>query len=193
MIIRIEGNLIEKNPAYAVVDCHGVGYQLFITLNTFSQLPDTGKCLLHTSHIVREDAELLYGFYSKAEKEMFEFLISVSGVGATSANMILSAMTPEEVQVAIVEGDVGSLKSVKGIGLKTAERIIVDLRNKLSKEELPAISTSQGNRLKEEALSALLMLGFTKSVAEKGLNKAMKENADHDSVEQLIKSVLKGI
>ena len=193
MIIRIEGNLIEKNPAYAVIDCNGVGYQLFITLNTYSHLPEQGKCVLHTSHIVREDADLLYGFYSKAEKEMFEHLISVSGVGATSANMILSTLSPEEVQVAIIEGDVGSLKSVKGIGLKTAERIIVDLRNKMSKEELPSISGALGNRMQEEALSALLMLGFSKSVAEKGLKKALKDNDEFDSVEGLIKAVLKGI
>jgi len=193
MIVRIEGKLIEKNPAYAVIDCQGVGYQLFITLNTFSQMPDEGNCVLHTSHIVREDANLLYGFHSRTEKNMFQFLISVSGVGASSANLILSAMTPDEVQAAIVEGDVISLKGVKGIGTKTAERIIVDLRNKLSKEELPIISSSQDNRLKEEALSALVMLGFNKSSAEKGLAKAMKEHKDHDSVEQLIKVVLKGI
>ena len=193
MIIRIEGKIIEKNPAFAVIDCNGVGYQLFITLNTFSEMPDEGNCILHTSHIIREDANLLYGFFTKAEKQMFQFLISVSGVGASSANMILSAMTPDEVQIAIIEGDVGSLKGVKGIGTKTAERLIVDLRNKLTKEDLPAISTTEGNRLKEEALSALLMLGFNKSVAEKGLHRAMKDNNDHESVELLIKAVLKGI
>ncbi len=192
MIIRIEGKLIEKNPAYAVIDCHGVGYQLFITLHTFTQMPDEGNCVLHTSHVVREDANLLYGFHSKAEKAMFQFLISVSGVGPSAANMILSTMNPEEVQVAIIEGDVGSLKAVKGIGMKTAERIIVDLRNKLSQEDLPAISSTQDNRLKEEALSALVMLGFNKSIAEKGLSKALKDNKDHESVEQLIKAVLKG-
>ena len=193
MIIRIEGNLIEKTPTYAVIDCNGVGYQLFISLHTFSQLPDKGNCVLHTSHIVREDADLLYGFYTNAEKNMFQFLISVSGVGASSANLILSAMDPNEVQVAIIDGDVVSLKAVKGIGTKTAERIIVDLRNKLSKEELPAISSTQDNRMKEEALSALVMLGFNKNVAERGLAKAMKLNRDHESVEQLIKVVLKGI
>ena len=192
MIIRIEGKLIEKNPAYAVIDCQGVGYQLFITLLTFTQMPDEGNCVLHTSHIVREDANLLYGFHSKAEKKMFLYLISVSGVGPSSANMILSTMNPEEVQIAIIEGDVGSLKAVKGIGMKTAERIIVDLRNKLSQEELPGISSTQDNRFKEEALSALVMLGFNKSLAEKGLSKAIKDNKDHESVEQLIKAVLKG-
>jgi Holliday junction DNA helicase RuvA len=192
MIVRIEGNIIEKNPAFAVVDCQGVGYQLFITLHTFSQLPESGKCALHTAHIIREDAHLLYGFYSRAERDMFNMLISVSGVGASSANLILSYMTPTEAQLAIIEGDVTALKSVKGIGLKTAERIIVDLRGKLTKEELPAISSVEGNRLKDEALSALVMLGFNKSAAEKGLAKAMKENKDQESVEQLIKAVLKG-
>ena len=160
MIVRIEGNIIEKNPAYVVIDCNGLGYQVFITLHTFSELPEKGRCMLHVSHIVREDAEILYGFYSKAEKEMFTMLISVSGVGASSANLILSAMNPEEVQVAIIEGDVVALKGVKGIGMKTAERIIVDLRSKLSKDELPTISSVEGNRMKDEALSALLMLGL---------------------------------
>jgi Holliday junction DNA helicase RuvA len=193
MIARIEGNVIEKKPTYVIIDCNGVGYQLFITLNTYTSVPDSGSAVLHTTQIVREDAQLLYGFSSRSEKEMFNSLISVSGVGASSANMILSAMTPVEVQEAIVEGDVGSLKGVKGIGLKTAERIIVDLRNKLSKEELPEISGLQGNRLKDEALSALVMLGYNKAAAEKGLTKALKDNKDHESVEELIKAVLKGI
>lgn len=193
MIARIKGELIEKNPTYVVIDCNGIGYQIFITLNTYSQLPDSGDCMLFTKQIIREDAHLLYGFYSKAEREMFNLLISVSGVGASSANLVLSAMTAEEAQMAIVGGDVGLLKSVKGIGMKTAERIIVDLRGKLTKEELPGISSIQNNRFKDEALSALVMLGFNKAAAEKGLAKAIKENKDQESVEQLIKSVLKGI
>ena len=119
MIARIEGRIVEKNPAYVVVDCHGVGYQLNITLNTYSRLPDAGNFIFHTTHIVREDAELLYGFHSRSERDMFNMLISVSGVGPASAGMILSAMTPEEVQRAIVEGDITSLKSAKGIGAKT--------------------------------------------------------------------------
>ena len=193
MIVRIEGNILEKNPAFTVIDCQGVGYQVFITLHTFSQMPDSGKCALHTTQIIREDDHLLYGFFSRAEREMFNLLISVSGVGASSANLILSSMTPTEAQSAIIEGDVSALKSVKGIGLKTAERIIVDLRGKLTKEELPLISSSESNRIKDEALSALVMLGFNKAAAEKGLVKAMKENKDQESVEQLIKAVLKGI
>lgn len=193
MIARIKGELIEKNPTYVIIDCNGVGYQIFITLNTFSQLPDSGDCMLFTKQIIRDDAHLLYGFYSKAEREMFNLLISVSGVGASSANLVLSAMTAEEAQMAIVGGDVGLLKSVKGIGMKTAERIIIDLRGKLTKEDLPGISSIQNNRFKDEALSALVMLGFNKAAAEKGLAKAIKDNKDQASVEQLIKSVLKGI
>lgn len=193
MIFRIEGNLIEKNPAWVVIDCSGVGYQVHITLNTYAKLPENGKCVLHTTQIIREDAHLLYGFHSKAEREMFHMLISVSGVGASSANLILSYMTPNDVQSAIIEGNVVQLKAVKGIGQKTAERIIVDLRNKLSKTELPSISSLQDNTLRDEALSALVMLGFNKAAAEKGLAKALKENKNQDSVEQLIKAVLKGI
>lgn len=192
MIARIEGKIIEKNPAYVLIDCNGVGYQINVSLHTYSQLPDTGTCVLHIQQIVREDAHLLYGFFKPSEKDMFNMLISVSGVGASSANLILSAMDPGEIQEAIVGGDVGSLKGVKGIGNKTAERIIVDLRDKLSKEGLPDISSGLGNSLRDEALSALVMLGYNKALAEKSLSKVMKENNDQASVELLIKAVLKG-
>jgi len=193
MIARIEGKIIEKNPAFVIIDCNGVGYQIKISLHTYTQVPDSGTCVLHIQQIVREDAHLLYGFFQRTEKEMFNMLISVSGVGASSANMILSAMNPDEIQEAIIHGDVGSLKAVKGIGNKTAERIIVDLRDKLSKEGLSHISSGMGNSLRDEALSALLMLGYNKSLAEKSLTKVMKETNDQASVEQLIKAVLKGI
>ena len=192
MIARIEGTLIEKNPTQIIVDCAGVGYEIKITLHTYSKLPNSGRCQLHTQQIIREDANLLYGFHDKEEKGMFVLLITVSGVGAASANLILSSMTPNEVATAIVDADVGLLRSVKGIGNKTAERIIVDLRDKLSKDGLPGISSSQGNSLREEALSALVMLGFNKAVAEKSLTKVMKDNKEIDSVEALVKSVLKG-
>jgi Holliday junction DNA helicase RuvA len=192
MIARIEGKIIEKNPTYAIIDCNGIGYKVNVSLHTYSQLPDSGICVLHTQQIIREDAHLLYGFYQKSEKDMFNMLISVSGVGASSANLILSAMDPGEIQEAIVNGDVGSLKGVKGIGNKTAERIIVDLRDKLSKEGLPTISSGPGNSLRNEALSALVMLGYNKALAEKSLSKVMKENNDQASVEQLVKAVLKG-
>ena len=191
MIARIEGNIIEKNPTYTIIDCHGIGYKVHVSLHTYSQLPDSGMCVLHIQQIIREDAHLLYGFFQKSEKEMFNMLISVSGVGASSANLILSAMDPGEIQEAIVNGDVGSLKGVKGIGNKTAERIIVDLRDKLSKEDLPSISSGLGNSLRDEALSALLMLGYNKALAEKSLSKVMKDNNDQASVELLVKAVLK--
>jgi len=192
MIARIEGKIIEKNPAYTIIDCNGIGYKVHVSLHTYSQLPDSGMCVLHIQQIIREDAHLLYGFFQKSEKEMFNMLISVSGVGASSANLILSAMDPGEIQEAIVNGDVGSLKGVKGIGNKTAERIIVDLRDKLSKEDLPSISSGLGNSLRDEALSALLMLGYNKALAEKSLSKVMKDNNDQASVELLVKAVLKG-
>ena len=193
MIARIEGKIIEKNPAFVIIDCNGVGYQLNVSLHTYSGMPDTGNCVLHVQQIIREDAHLLYGFHDKAEKAIFNLLISVSGVGASSANMILSAMNPDEVQEAIVHGDVGSLKGVKGIGNKTAERIIVDLRDKLTKDGLPEFSVGSGNSLRNEALSALVMLGYNKGLAEKSLSKVMKDNSDLSSAEQLVKAVLKGI
>lgn len=193
MIARIEGKIVEKTPTHMVIDCNGVGYELSITLNTYTQTPNTGTCALFAQQIVREDAILLYGFHTGLEKEMFNLLISVSGVGASLANLILSAMEPSGVQEAIIEADVGALKGIKGIGLKTAERIIVDLRGKLSRDDSPFISSSQGNTMRDEALSALVMLGFNKKTAETGLSKVMKENKDHDSVEQLVKAVLKGI
>lgn len=193
MIARIEGKLIEKNPANVIIDCNGIGYQLNVSLNTYTQLPDSGICVLHVQQIVREDAHLLYGFMERSEKDMFNLLISVSGVGASSATMVLSAMDSGEISEAIVNGDVGVLKAVKGIGNKTAERIIVDLRDKLAKDGLPHISMGQGNSLRNEALSALIMLGYNKSVAEKSLTKVMKDKTDETSVEQLVKAVLKGI
>ncbi|MEQ8324759.1 MAG: Holliday junction branch migration protein RuvA [Vicingaceae bacterium] len=193
MIARIEGKLVEKNPAYVIIDCHGVGYQLNISLHTYSALPNTGNAILHVQQIIRDDAHLLYGFHSKAEKDIFNLLISVSGVGASSANLILSAMGPEEVQESIVHGDVGALKGVKGIGNKTAERIIVDLRDKLNKDAITDISPGTGNSLRNEALSALVMLGYNKAVAEKSLLRVMKDNSELSSAEQLVKAVLKGI
>jgi len=193
MIARIEGVLIEKSPTQIIVDCGGVGYEIRITLNTYTELPENGRCVLHTQQIIREDANLLYGFHDKAEKDMFVLLITVSGVGAASANLILSSMTPPEVAAAIVDADVGLLRSVKGIGNKTAERIIVDLRDKLTKDGLPHFSLTQGNSIREEALSALVMLGFNKSVAEKSLTRVVKENKDINTVETLVKSVLKGV
>lgn len=193
MIAQIKGRLVEKTPTYVVVDCGGVGYEINISLNTFSALDNDELCFLYTHFIVREDAQLLYGFKEKSERELFRLLISVSGVGASTAMMILSSLSPKETKQAILAGDVNTLKSVKGIGAKSAERIIIDLRDKIGKVESgDSISLSQNNTIKDEALSALVMLGFAKNPAEKALTKIMASE-DNLSVEQLIKQTLKNL
>ncbi|HRN41298.1 MAG TPA: Holliday junction branch migration protein RuvA [Vicingus sp.] len=193
MIAQIKGRLIEKTPTYVVVDCNGVGYQLNISLNTFSKIGNEESCLLFTHFVVREDAHLLYGFKEKSERELFRQLISVSGVGSSTAIMILSSLSPDETKAAIISGNVNTLKGVKGIGLKTAERIIIDLRDKVGKTEgTELFSISSNNTIKEEALSALVMLGFSKMPAEKALTKIMTESPNL-TVEELIKRTLKSL
>jgi Holliday junction DNA helicase RuvA len=193
MIAQIKGKLIEKTPTYVVIDCNGVGYQLHISLNTFSKIGNDENCLLFTHFVVREDAHLLYGFKEKSERELFRQLISVSGVGSSTAMMILSSLSPDETKIAIISGNVNVLKSVKGIGLKTAERIIIDLRDKVGKSDgTEIISSFSNNTIKEEALSALVMLGFSKLPADKALNKIMTENSNL-TVEELIKRTLKSL
>lgn len=192
MFEYLNGKLIEKNPAYAIIDCGGVGYFVNISLNTFSAIPDTESCKLFIHFIVREDAQILYGFMDVFERNVFRNLLNVSGVGASTARMILSTLTPDEVIEAIAKGDVNLLKSVKGIGLKSAQRIIIDLKGKLdvSGDESSILSFAH-NSLKDEALSALVVLGFSKQVAEKGIEKALKAQPELERVEQLIKEVLK--
>lgn len=193
MIAQIKGKLIEKTPTYVVIDCNGVGYQLNISLNTFSKIGNDENCLLLTHYVVREDAHLLYGFKEKSERELFRQLISVSGVGSSTAMMILSSLSPEETKIAIISGNVNVLKSVKGIGLKTAERIIIDLRDKVGKSDGTEIFSSfANNTIKDEALSALVMLGFSKLPADKALTKIMMENSNL-TVEELIKRTLKSL
>lgn len=193
MIAQIKGRLVEKTPTYVVIDCGGVGYEINISLNTFSALDNEELCFLFTHFIVREDAQLLYGFKEKSERELFRLLISVSGVGASTAMMILSSLSPKETKQAILSGDVNTLKSVKGIGAKSAERIIIDLRDKIGKVEgTDSISVSPNNTIKEEALSALVMLGFAKNSAEKSLTKIMN-SGEELSVEELIKRTLKNL
>lgn len=193
MIAQIKGRLIEKTPTYVVVDCNGVGYQLNISLNTFSKIGNEESCLLFTHFVIREDAHLLYGFKEKSERELFRQLISVSGVGSSTAIMILSSLSPDETKAAIISGNVNTLKGVKGIGLKTAERIIIDLRDKVGKNEgTELFSISSNNTIKEEALSALVMLGFSKMPAEKALAKIMTESPNL-TVEELIKRTLKSL
>lgn len=193
MIAHIDGRLVEKDPTYAIIDCNGVGYHLSITLNTFSKIGESERCKLFTHMIVRDDAHLLYGFATTEERTMFRSLISVSGVGSSTARAILSSMTPEEVQQAIVEGDSSTLKKVKGIGGKSALRIIVDLKDKLEKDGLILNDNFAGssNTTKKEALSALVTLGFDKKTAEKAIETIVKETDSELTVEGLIKLVLK--
>lgn len=193
MIAQIKGRLIEKTPTYVVIDCNGIGYEIKISLNTFSNIGDSEVCSLFTHFVVREDAQLLYGFKETSERELFRLLISVSGVGSATAMMILSSLSPNDTKRAILNSDVNTLKSVKGIGAKSAERIIIDLRDKIGKVEGSAtISTSVNNTIKEEALSAMIMLGFGKNPAEKALNKVML-SGEELTVEDLIKRTLKNL
>jgi Holliday junction DNA helicase RuvA len=193
MITHIQGRLTEKNPAYAIIDCNGVGYYINISLNTFSKIGKDEFCKLYTHLSIREDAQTLYGFADQEERSMFRLLISVSGVGANTARMILSSLNPAEVQQAIATSDVNTLKGIKGIGAKSAQRIIVDLTDKIGKEDILFDNVSvSGNTMRNEALSALITLGFDKKKAEKTLDKSMKE-AGEVSVEELIKITLKNL
>ena len=191
----ITGRLEEITPTDAIVEACGVGYDLLISLSTFSKLQGAqGKQVkLYTSHLVREDDEALYGFADKAERSVFVQLISVSGVGPGSARMILSAMTADEVREAVLSNDVNKFKSVKGIGLKTAQRVILDLKDKIGKGGDSFSFETQGgssSAVREEAQSALTMLGFAKPAVEKTLDKLLKENPDL-TLEELIKRALK--
>lgn len=193
MIAHINGKLVEKTPTYVVIECNGVGYQLNISLNTYGQIPEGEACKLFTQFVVREDAQLLYGFSTMAEKRLFQLLISVSGVGAATALMVLSAGNATEIQEAILSGDVAWFKGVKGIGPKSAQRIIIDLKDKVSKENIDVdFSSTQDNTVKDEALSALVMLGFSKNQAENTVRKLLKSKSDY-TVEELIKYALKGL
>ena len=189
----IEGKLAEKNPAYAVIDAHGVGYLLNISVQTYTALNDVGQpCKLFTHLVVREDALVLFGFSGTDERELFLKLISVSGVGANTARIILSSLTPNEVVQAIIQADAPLLQRIKGIGVKTAQRIIVDLKDKLSKDTGPLENLDfLHNTKKEEALSGLIILGFPKTVAGKALDKVIQTEGSSLTVEQLIRLALK--
>ncbi|MBM78555.1 MAG: Holliday junction branch migration protein RuvA [Crocinitomicaceae bacterium] len=193
MIAHIDGILETKMPTYVVLDVNGIGYQLFISLNTFEEMPSKGRIRLFTQLIIREDAHILYGFSSLEEKSMFKELINVSGVGASTALMILSSMKPIDVVNAVDNSNVEAFKSIKGIGLKSAQRIIVDLKGKLDQidgntKKLLDID----NTLKKEALSAVTVLGIDKKKAEKTIDELLKEG-NINSVEELIKRTLKAV
>ena len=196
MITHIEGKLIEKTPTYAVIDCNGVGYFLNISLNTYSKIGSNEKCKLY-SHIVvgmMDYAQVMYGFIDEAERTLFRHLISVSGVGANSARMFLSSFSPFELQQLILSGNVAALKSVKGIGEKTAQRLIIDLKDKLAKDGIQTeTSFVQNNKIAEESLAALVMLGFNKNIAQKALDRVVKTTGNIGTVEELIKLALKNL
>ena len=188
----IKGRLAEKTPTYAVIETSGIGYFLNISLHTYTQLKEDENCKLYLHLVVREDAMLFFGFATLEERELFRHLISVSGVGPNTARMILSSIHPQEIIQAIVQGNASLLQSIKGIGSKTAQRLIVELKDKLSKdlitcEKLP----DEYNTKREEALSGLIILGFTKMVAEKALNKVIEKEGSALPVEQLIRHALK--
>ncbi len=195
----IEGTIAELTPANVVIQTGGIGYLIHISLNTYSQLSDSQKNNQHNlhkvflHHVVREDAQLLFGFFSSQERIIFRLLISVSGVGANTARMILSSLGTIDIQKAIAEGNVNMLKGVKGIGLKTAQRIIIDLKDKIGIEGATNDNFFQlNNTIKDEALSALVTLGFSKSAIEKIVDKILAAKTDM-SVEELIKQTLKNL
>ena len=193
MIAHIEGILESKTTSSVVIYVNVVGYMLNISLNTFESLPSKGKLRLYSHLTVREDAHILFGFAHEEERLMFKELINVSGVGASTALMILSSMKPSEVVTAVGQSDVNAFKSVKGIGLKSAQRIIVDLKGKLDKIETNnEFLSSEGNTYKNEALSALTVLGIDKKKASNTIDEIMKNN-EISSVEELIKKTLKAV
>lgn len=189
MIAHLNGRLVEKSPTHVIVECGGVGYFVKISLNTFSRLGTNENIKIFTQLQVREDAHTLYGFHSIKEREMFNHLISVSGIGANTGILMLSALTPDEIAAGIVGEDVDLIKSIKGIGAKTAQRVIVDLKDKVAKADFGTENVLFVNNTNQnDALTALLSLGFDKNRAEKALKKVA---TDDQSVEELIKQALK--
>jgi Holliday junction DNA helicase RuvA len=193
MIAHLEGRLVEKTPTEVVIDCHGVGYQVNISLHTFSLLPDSENIRLYTYLQIKEDAHTLFGFAEKAERELFKLLISVSGVGAGTARAMLSSLEPRQIIGHIGTGNVGAIQSIKGIGIKTAQRVILDLKDKVLKlYDLEEVSAPGYNTNRDEALSALEVLGFNKKLAEKAVEKVLKEYPAA-TVEAIIKQALKNL
>jgi len=191
MITHINGKLVEKNPTDVVIDCNGVGYLLNISLNTFSQIPEQENIQLFTHLQVKEDSHSLYGFVTKAEREVFRMLISVSGIGTNTARTMLSSLTPKQVREGIATEDVALIQSVKGIGIKTAQRVIIDLKDKIIKiYDINEVSVNRSNTNKDEALSALEVLGFAKKQAERVVDKIVVAQPEA-TVEALIKQALK--
>ena len=193
MITHIEGKLVEKTPTHVIIDCNGVGYFINISLHTFSQIPDQEAIKIFTHLQVKEDSHMLYGFSSASEREIFRLLISVSGIGANTARTMLSSLTPKQIREGIAVGDVALIQSVKGIGLKTAQRVIIDLKDKILKiYDIDETSLTQNNTNKDEALSALEVLGFMKKQSERIVDKIVGSSPDA-TVEFIIKEALKNL
>jgi holliday junction DNA helicase RuvA len=195
MIAFLKGKLVHRDPTYVIVDVQGVGYQLQISLQTFSEIKEQENVMLHTHLNIREDAHILFGFSSPAEKKLFQQLISVNGVGPSTAIVMLSYMNSSELKSAIVREDAASLQAIKGIGGKTAQRVIIELRDKLKKETWeetqPAISLGSHNTMRNEALSALLTLGLPKAAAEKSVDTVLRKSGNTITLEDLVKQALK--
>ncbi|WP_405380417.1 Holliday junction branch migration protein RuvA [Maribacter sp. LLG6340-A2] len=193
MIHHLKGRLIEKNPTHVIVECGGVGYFVNISLNTFSKLPEDESISIFTHLQVKEDSHTLYGFIEKSEREIFRLLISVSGIGSSIARTMLSSLSPLQIRDAIANGDVAIIQSVKGIGAKTAQRVILDLRDKVLKVyDIDEVSLNANNTNKDEALSALEVLGFARKQAERVVDKVLAQDASI-SVEEIIKLALKNL
>ena len=190
MITQVTGKLIEKNPTYVVIECSGVGYEINISLHTFSQLGSDEHLKLYTHLQIREDAHILFGFFTPIERSVFRLLLSVSGIGASTARTMLSSMDPQQIQTAVASENINAIKSIKGIGLKTAQRLILELKDKmLNLVGNDEIQIPISNTIKEEALSALEVLGYTRKSSEKMIDNIIQHQPE-SSVEELIKAAL---
>ena len=193
MITHLRGKLVEKNPTDVVVECNGVGYKVHISLHSYSLIPDQESIQIYTHLQVKEDSHTLYGFVEKSEREIFRLLISVSGIGTSTARTMLSSLHPDQVKEAIASNDVATVQSIKGIGAKTAQRIILDLKDKILKVyNMDEVSVSKSNTNKDEALSALETLGFNRKIAGKVVDRILK-NSPSETVENIIKLALKNL
>lgn len=193
MITHLKGKLVEKNPTHIVIECAGVGYYVNISLHTFSKIGDSESIQLYTHLQVKEDSHTLFGFSEKSEREIFRLLLSVSGIGSSTARTMLSSLSPAQIRDAIATGDVPTIQGIKGIGAKTAQRVILDLKDKVLKVyDIDELSAPSNNTNKDEALSALEVLGFVRKQAEKVVDKVVAQDPGL-SVEDIIKFALKNL
>jgi len=193
MIAHLQGKLVEKNPTEVIIECNGVGYHVNISLHTYSLLPNSDEIKLFTYLQIKEEAHTLFGFVEKSEREIFKMLLSVSGIGASIARTMLSSLDPKQIIQAIASGDLVTIQKIKGIGSKTAQRVLLDLKDKVLKlYDLDEVSMLQNNTNKDEALSALEVLGFVRKSSDRVVEKIVKENPEA-TVESIIKLALKNL